>query len=88
MLTLHSKHKLAAVAAVSSSAPHESDQKLSYDDLEEIAEFIRQRTSVKPTLGVICGSGLGGLAEHLDKFKPKDVISYKDIPKFPTCKGG
>lgn len=60
---------------------------LSYEDIKSIAEFIQSKTSIKPELGVICGSGLGGLAEDLDSDKPSDVICYKDIPKFPMTNG-
>ena len=63
------------------------EDKPTFEDLEEIARFIQQKTTVRPTLGVICGSGLGGLAEDLDPDKPKDVLSYSDIPNFPICRG-
>ena len=62
-------------------------KKLSYEDLQTIAEFIRGKTDIKPEIGIICGSGLGGLAENLDTDRPKVVISYTDIPKFPNCLG-
>ena len=61
--------------------------KLSYEDLQRIAEVIRGKTDIKPEIGIICGSGLGGLAENLDADRPKVVISYTDIPKFPKCLG-
>jgi len=36
----------------------------------------------KPILGIVLGSGLGGLTEHLtDTIK----ISYNDLPDFPPC---
>ena len=63
------------------------EHKPSFEDLEDIARFIQEQTSVRPTLGVICGSGLGGLAEDLDQDRPKDVLSYSDIPNFPVCRG-
>ena len=63
------------------------ENKPSFEDLEDIARFIQQKTSVRPTLGVICGSGLGGLAEDLDQDRPKDVFSYSEIPNFPVCRG-
>lgn len=62
------------------------ENKPSFEDLEDIARFIQQKTSVRPTLGVICGSGLGGLAEDLDQDRPKDVFSYSEIPNFPVCR--
>ncbi len=59
----------------------------SYEDLEEVARTIQTKTEIQPKIGIICGSGLGGLAEDLDADKPKDVISYKDIPRFPKTTG-
>ena len=36
-----------------------SSQSISYDIVEATATFIRQRIAQDPTLGIICGSGLG-----------------------------
>ena len=60
------------------------EEKLSFDELQAVADFIRKSTSIVPEFGIICGSGLGGLAEHLES---KTIIPYKDIPNFPQCKG-
>ena len=65
----------------------DGSEKLSYEDIEAIAKFIRGMTEIQPEIGIICGSGLGQLAENLDSDKPKVVISYRDIPKFPICHG-
>ena len=62
-------------------------EKPSYEDIEAIAKFIRGKTEIQPEIGIICGSGQGQLAENLDENKPKVVISYRDIPKFPNCHG-
>ena len=59
----------------------------SYEELQEVAAAIQKMTDIRPTIGIICGSGLGGLAEDLDNDKPKNVISYKDIPRFPKTTG-
>ena len=65
----------------------DGSEKLSYEDVEAIAKFIQGKTEIQPEIGIICGSGLGQLAENLDSNKPKVVISYRDIPKFPNCHG-
>ncbi len=44
------------------------------------ADYIRSRTPVETTLGIILGSGLSGVA---DSFEGLD-IPYKDIPGFPV----
>lgn len=57
---------------------------MNYEDLEKSRDYIQSKTSVRPLIGVICGSGLGGLAEQLDKDQPSNIIPYSDIPHFPT----
>ncbi len=39
-----------------------------------------QRTKYRPTIGIICGSGLGALANSLEN---PDRFPYEDIPNFP-----
>jgi purine-nucleoside phosphorylase len=53
-----------------------------YDDIIRLAEVIRDMVDLKesPTIGVICGSGLGDLAELL---VDKQVVPYTKIPGFP-----
>jgi len=48
--------------------------------IEEAAAFIRARTSVRPEVGVILGTGLGDFADAL---KGETVVPYQDIPHFP-----
>lgn len=50
------------------------------EQISEAAEFIKERTDLKPDIGVILGTGLGGLSENLDQ---TDEIPYSDIPHFP-----
>jgi purine-nucleoside phosphorylase len=54
------------------------------DDLKskinQAVDFIRSKTSLKPQIGIILGTGLGSLTEMI---KQEIVISYKDIPFFP-----
>ncbi|XP_046355545.2 purine nucleoside phosphorylase-like isoform X2 [Haliotis rufescens] len=51
-----------------------------YNEVEEIAKSILGRVTCRPTLGIICGSGCGKLADGVEE---KEVISYKDIQGFP-----
>lgn len=51
-----------------------------YDQVKESADYINDRISNPPTLGVILGSGLGDLVELVED---KVVIPYSDIPNFP-----
>lgn len=43
--------------------------------------YIQSKTNVKPTIGIILGTGLGGLVKEI---KIIDEIPYKDIPHFPV----
>ncbi|KAA3677944.1 purine-nucleoside phosphorylase [Paragonimus westermani] len=52
----------------------------SYEAIQKTAEFIRSRTTLNPTVGIICGSGLGKLASAV---KNPQLIKYEDIPNFP-----
>lgn len=51
-----------------------------YDKVAESAEMIQSRTAQKPTVGIILGSGLGGLVDIMEE---KTVIPYSEIPGFP-----
>jgi len=48
---------------------------------KESVAFIKTRTSVEPTIGIILGTGLGGLVKEI---KVIDEIPYQDIPNFPV----
>ena len=48
---------------------------------DEVVAAIRARTSYKPTVALILGSGLNGLADSVQK---ADVIPFGDLPHFPV----
>lgn len=50
-------------------------------EIDQAVEVIRQKTSYRPQVGMILGSGLGDLANSIEK---PDVIPFKDIPGFPV----
>jgi purine-nucleoside phosphorylase len=52
-----------------------------YDRIRESAGFIRKRAEVKPSFGIVLGSGLGGLAGRINA---EASIPYADIPNFPV----
>ena len=56
----------------------------SYEDCRATADWILAQTSLRPLVGIVCGSGLGGLAEML---KDQVVFNYRDIPNFPQSTG-
>lgn len=49
-------------------------------DYEKAVAVIRSRTSLQPIVGLVLGSGLGGLADTLEN---KVEIPYSDIPGWP-----
>ncbi|XP_045516761.1 purine nucleoside phosphorylase isoform X2 [Pieris brassicae] len=53
----------------------------SYEMLEEIANFLLTKTNIRPIIGIICGSGMGSLA---DTITDAERIPYEEIPNFPT----
>jgi purine-nucleoside phosphorylase len=49
--------------------------------LDEAASAVRARARLKPTLGVVLGSGLGAFAEALEEAV---AVPYREIPHFPV----
>ncbi len=49
--------------------------------IEEAKEFLRNRTDVRPQVGIILGTGLGGLGNEI---KAETNIPYEEIPHFPV----
>ena len=49
--------------------------------LEDAVRRVRQETDLAPSVGVVLGSGLGGLADALEN---RIEISYGDIPGWPV----
>lgn len=50
------------------------------DKVEAAAAVVKQHWSATPRVGIILGSGLGGLAEEVDVVA---TIDYADLPHFP-----
>ncbi len=49
--------------------------------IEATANFISEQITDNPEVGIVLGSGLGGLVNEIDIIK---TIHYEDIPNFPT----
>lgn len=56
----------------------------SYEDCKATADWLMAQTDIHPLVGIVCGSGLGGLADLL---KDPVAFNYKDIPNFPQSTG-
>lgn len=57
-----------------------------FDKIQTTTAFIQQKIKSQPKVGIILGSGLGGLVDMIDK---ETELHYGDIPNFPvsTVKG-
>uniref|UniRef100_A0A3B3VI28 purine-nucleoside phosphorylase n=1 Tax=Poecilia latipinna TaxID=48699 RepID=A0A3B3VI28_9TELE len=53
----------------------------SFDDYKLTTEWLQNQTRHRPKVAVICGSGLGLLAEAAAE---KQTFRYQDIPNFPV----
>ncbi|XP_019866250.2 purine nucleoside phosphorylase isoform X2 [Aethina tumida] len=62
------------------SFSQEDEFKITYDHLLETSKFLTDRVKFRPKIGIICGSGMGSLAEGLED---KIEFPYEDIPYFP-----
>jgi purine-nucleoside phosphorylase len=52
-----------------------------YDQIEESRQTIQARWKGKPRVGIILGTGLGGLVEEIDA---EATFPYADLPHFPA----
>ena len=51
-----------------------------YEKIDKAASFIRSRTSLRPAIGIIFGTGLGAVA---DRIQVPTILPYEEIPHFP-----
>lgn len=51
------------------------------EKINEAVQYLGKHTEVNPELGIILGTGLGGLVKEINII---DTISYEDIPNFPV----
>lgn len=52
----------------------------SYEDAQAVVKYIKSKIDANPKVGIICGSGLGTLAETV---KNPVIIKYSEIKQFP-----
>ncbi|MDD8016905.1 MAG: purine-nucleoside phosphorylase [Bacteroidota bacterium] len=48
--------------------------------IDEAVKFLRTKTTSQPNIGIILGTGLGGLVKEI---QIETVVNYSDIPHFP-----
>uniref|UniRef100_A0A8C5SX17 Purine nucleoside phosphorylase n=1 Tax=Laticauda laticaudata TaxID=8630 RepID=A0A8C5SX17_LATLA len=59
---------------------NQREERYTYEDYQRTAEWLLSKTKHRPRVAIICGSGLGGLADLL---KDQVVFEYSKIPNFP-----
>jgi purine-nucleoside phosphorylase len=57
-----------------------ADETVPKERIDVINDYLQARITTRPLIGVVCGSGLGGLSKCLSN---QEVIKYEDIPQFP-----
>jgi purine-nucleoside phosphorylase len=51
------------------------------EKIQETIAFIKSRTNVEPVIGIVLGTGLGGLVNEIETI---DTLPYHEIPNFPV----
>jgi purine-nucleoside phosphorylase len=51
------------------------------DKIQETVSFIQSKTNLNPQVGIILGTGLGGLVKEIEI---QDILPYESIPNFPV----
>lgn len=54
---------------------------ITLEQIDQAADAVRKRTAYKPTVALILGSGLNGLADAIQK---PDMVPYSDLPHMPV----
>lgn len=57
------------------------DKFITLAEIDQTAEEVRQRISIKPKVGMILGSGLGSLADSVEN---PEFIPYEELPNWPV----
>lgn len=68
---------------------HDEMAERPYARAAETVDFLRLKLPealAKPRVAVVCGSGLGGLAETVNEGS-RETWEYKDVPNFPLSTG-
>ena len=49
--------------------------------IKETVSYIKSKIDLQPEIGIILGTGLGGMVNEIDI---ESVLEYEDIPSFPV----
>lgn len=51
------------------------------ENINKTVAYIKGKVGITPEVGIILGTGLGGLVREIEK---QEILEYKDIPSFPV----
>ena len=54
----------------------EIDLQNSYEFVDGLSQQILSMVKCRPTIGIVCGSGIGGLSDLVEE---KEILQYNDI---------
>jgi len=57
------------------------DEYITLAQIDETAEFVSDKTAQEPRIGMILGSGLGGLADSVEN---PTILPFKQLPNWPV----
>uniref|UniRef100_A0A8D8QDQ0 Purine nucleoside phosphorylase n=1 Tax=Cacopsylla melanoneura TaxID=428564 RepID=A0A8D8QDQ0_9HEMI len=60
---------------------HNNENFYTYELIQTIAKFLLDRINIRPKIGIICGSGMGTIADSLTD---RHIFPYETIPHFPV----
>jgi purine-nucleoside phosphorylase len=67
-------------AALHSNVNAVDNCEYTYEKVKSIADWILNKVELRPKIGIVCGSGLGGLGDRLEN---PISLPYSEIPDFP-----
>ena len=53
-----------------------------WNNIVQTADYLEQLTRIRPTTGIVLGTGLGNLADEINR---SETIPYQHIPNFPSA---
>ncbi len=56
----------------------------SWEQIQLTTDFVRERCGIVPRIGIVLGTGLGGLASRISTSPEGAAIPYQDLPGFPV----
>lgn len=61
--------------------PHFGADSVSFDKTKVVADFLETKTKHRPTVLIVCGSGLGGLADDIEDKECATLCAPSPRPK-------